>query len=65
VQLGTFGIWTTHRTIGEENAGEAARIVETVATGMVNVWQNDPATLAAEHASLLGAGVGVAGAGYG
>jgi probable F420-dependent oxidoreductase len=95
MQLGEIGIWTTYRTIGEENAGEAAKLVEdlgfgafwlggspllpavrplldatkeiTVATGIVNVWQNDPATVAAEHAELtrdfpgrflLGIGIG-------
>jgi probable F420-dependent oxidoreductase len=80
VELGDFGIWTSYRAIGEENAGEAARLVEdlgygvfwlggsprlpsvrpllaaterlTVATGIVNAWQYDPATLAAEHAVL-------------
>jgi probable F420-dependent oxidoreductase len=81
--------------IGEENAREAAQLVEqlgfgsfwlggspklpsvrplldatehlTVATGIVNVWQNEPATVAAEHAELtrqfpgrllLGVGIG-------
>jgi probable F420-dependent oxidoreductase len=80
VDIGQFGIWTTYRTIGEENAGEAAKLVEDlgygafwlggsprlpttrpllaaserliVATGIVNVWQNEPATLAAENAEL-------------
>jgi probable F420-dependent oxidoreductase len=80
MQLGQFGVWTSYRAIGEENAGEAARAAEdlgygtfwlggsprlptvrpllaatkriTVATGIVNVWQNEPATLAAEHAAL-------------
>jgi probable F420-dependent oxidoreductase len=81
MQLGDFGIWTTYRTLGEENAGEAVKLVEdlgygafwlggsprlpsvrpllagseslTVATGIVNVWQNEPATLASEHAALV------------
>ena len=80
MELTKFGIWTSYRAIGEDNAGEAARLVEdlgygafwlggsprlpsvrpllaagerlTVATGIVNVWQNEPATLAAEHAEL-------------
>jgi probable F420-dependent oxidoreductase len=80
MQLGEFGIWTSYRAIGEENAGEAAKLVDdlgygsfwlggsprlpttrpllaaterlTVATGIVNVWQNEPAQLAAEHAEL-------------
>jgi probable F420-dependent oxidoreductase len=81
MELGEFGIWTTFRAIGEENAGEAAKLVEdlgygaiwlggsprlpsvrpllagseslTVATGIVNVWQNEPVALAAEHAELV------------
>jgi probable F420-dependent oxidoreductase len=81
MELGEFGIWTSYRTIGEANAGEAAALVQelgygafwlggsprlpsvrallaastqlTVATGIVNVWQNDPAELAAEHAALV------------
>jgi len=80
MKLGKFGIWTTHRAIGEEQAGAAAQLVEqlgysvfwlggsprlpslrplleateslVVATSIVNVWANDPATLAAEYASL-------------
>jgi probable F420-dependent oxidoreductase len=80
MQLGDFGIWTSYRAIGEENAGEAAKLVQElgfatfwlggspklptvapllettdnliVATGIVNVWQNEPATVAAEHAEL-------------
>ena len=95
MQLGQFGVWTTYRAFGEENAGSAARLVEElgfgtfwlggsprlpsvrplleaterliVATGIVNVWQYDPAELAAEHAELarafpgrllLGIGIG-------
>jgi probable F420-dependent oxidoreductase len=95
MKLGRVGVWTTYRAIGEEQAGEAARLVEAlgygtfwlggsprlpsvrplleaterlvVATGIVNVWQNEPATLAAEHAALtrefpdrllLGIGIG-------
>jgi probable F420-dependent oxidoreductase len=84
VQLGEFGIWTAYRAIGEENAAEAARLVEElgfgtfwlggsprlasvrplleatsrigVATGIVNVWQYEPAQLAAEYAELAAAG---------
>jgi probable F420-dependent oxidoreductase len=76
-------VWTSYRAIGEENAGEAAKLVEDlgfttfwlggsprlrtvrplleatsgliVATGIVNVWQNEPAQLAAERAALTGA----------
>ena len=33
VQLGEFGVWTTYRTIGEENAGAAARLVEELGFG--------------------------------
>jgi hypothetical protein len=28
MELGDFGIWTSYRSIGEENAGEAAKLVE-------------------------------------
>jgi probable F420-dependent oxidoreductase len=95
VALGKIGVWTSYHAIGEENAGEAARLAEAlgygafwlggsprlpsvrpllaateriaVATGIVNVWQNDPATLAGEWAQLepdfpgrllLGIGIG-------
>ncbi len=95
MRLGKTGIWTTYHAIGEENAGEAAKLVEAlgygvfwlggsprlstvrplleaterlvVATGIVNVWQNEPADVAAEHAQLtqdfpgrllLGIGIG-------
>ena len=82
MELGEFGVWTTYRTLGEDNAGVAAKLVEdlgygalwlggsprlpsvrtllagsenlTVATGIVNVWQNEPATLATEYAALAG-----------
>jgi probable F420-dependent oxidoreductase len=80
MQLGQIGVWTSYRSLGEENAAEAARLVEhlgfgalwlggspqlpsvrpllaaterlIVATGIVNVWQVDAATLAAQHAAL-------------
>ena len=83
MNLGEFGIWTTYRAIGEQNAGEAAGLVEDLgygtfwlgaspllpavrpilaatehlvaATGIVNVWHNEPATLAAQRAELSGA----------
>jgi probable F420-dependent oxidoreductase len=95
MDLGKIGVWTTYHAIGEEHAGEAARLVEElgfgtfwlggsprlpavrpllqatsrliVATGIVNVWQNEPAELAAQHAELseafpgrllLGIGIG-------
>jgi probable F420-dependent oxidoreductase len=95
MQLGKFGVWTSYHAIGEENAGDAAKLVEdlglgtfwlggspkvpavrpllegtselAVATGILNVWQNEPAAVAAEfHAMagefpdrfLLGVGIG-------
>ncbi|MGI8506110.1 MAG: LLM class F420-dependent oxidoreductase [Solirubrobacteraceae bacterium] len=95
MRLGEIGVWTSYRAIGEQNAGDAAKLAEdlgfgafwlggsprlpavrplleattslVVATGIVNVWQNEPATLAAEHAEmsrefpgrvLLGIGIG-------
>jgi probable F420-dependent oxidoreductase len=33
MQLGEFGVWTTYRAIGEENAGEAAKLVEDLGFG--------------------------------
>jgi probable F420-dependent oxidoreductase len=33
MQLGEFGIWTTYRAIGEENAGAAARLIEELGFG--------------------------------
>ncbi len=33
MQLGDFGVWTTYRTIGEENAGAAAKLVEDLGFG--------------------------------
>jgi len=33
MELGTIGVWTTYRAIGEENAGEAARLVEDLGYG--------------------------------
>jgi probable F420-dependent oxidoreductase len=95
IELGQFGLWTSYRAIGEENAGEAARLAArlgygtfwlggspnparvtpllaaterlTAATGIVNVWQEEPHTVAAERAQLqagypdrfmLGIGIG-------
>jgi probable F420-dependent oxidoreductase len=34
VDLGEIGVWTTYRAIGEENAGEAARLVEELGYGV-------------------------------
>ena len=81
MQLGRYGIWTTYRAIGEENAGEAARLIEefgygtvwlgaspqlpalrplleatdrlVAATGILNIWQSDPAQTAADYAALV------------
>jgi probable F420-dependent oxidoreductase len=33
MQLGEFGVWTTYRAIGEENAGAAAKLVEDLGFG--------------------------------
>jgi probable F420-dependent oxidoreductase len=33
MELGQFGVWTSYRVIGEENAGEAARLVEDLGFG--------------------------------
>lgn len=33
MQLGEFGVWTTYRAIGEENAGEVAKLAETLGFG--------------------------------
>ena len=80
MNVGEYGIWTSLRTIAVEQAGAAARLVEslgfdalwlggspklptveplleataaiTVATGIVNVWQNEPAELAAQYQAL-------------
>jgi probable F420-dependent oxidoreductase len=34
MDLGRIGVWTTYRAIGEENAGEAARLVEALGYGV-------------------------------
>lgn len=33
MQIGEFGVWTTYRAVGEENAGEAAKLVEDLGFG--------------------------------
>ena len=33
MELGEFGVWTSYRAIGEENAGEAAKLVEDLGFG--------------------------------
>jgi probable F420-dependent oxidoreductase len=95
MELGQFGIWTSYHAIGEQNAGEAARLIEDLgfgalwlggspqlaalepmlraterivcATGILNVWQSDPAQTAADYQRLstefpgrvlLGIGIG-------
>jgi probable F420-dependent oxidoreductase len=95
IELGQFGLWTSYRAIGEDNAAEAAQLAErlgygtlwlggspnpaqvtpllaaterlTAATGIVNVWQSEPHTVAAQRAQLdshfpdrflLGIGIG-------
>ena len=80
MDIGPFGVWTSYRALGEENAGEAARLVEdlglsalwlggspqlpalrallaatqriVVATGILNVWQSEPAQVASDFAQL-------------
>ena len=95
MNLTRFGVWTSYRAIGEDNAGDAARLAQDLgfgafwlggspepaalapllsatdrlaaATGIVNVWQSEPAVAAAQQAelarefpdrSLIGIGVG-------
>jgi probable F420-dependent oxidoreductase len=95
IELGQFGLWTSLRAIGEDNAADGAALAErlgygtfwlggspnparvtpllaaterlTAATGIVNVWQSEPHTVAAERAQLatnfpdrfmLGIGIG-------
>jgi probable F420-dependent oxidoreductase len=35
IELGQFGLWTSYRAIGEENAGEAAKLAERLGFGAV------------------------------
>ncbi len=95
MELGRFGIWTTYRVIDQEQAGDAARLLEELgfgtvwlggsqqlpalrplleatdrmvaATGILNVWQSDPAQVDRDFAELdadfpgrllLGIGIG-------
>jgi probable F420-dependent oxidoreductase len=95
MDIGKIGIWTSFRSFGMEQAGEAAKLVEQLgysawwlggsphvpdvrpileatstlvaATGILNVWINDPAETAAADAALraefggrfmLGIGIG-------
>jgi probable F420-dependent oxidoreductase len=50
MQLGKFGIWTSYRAIGEENAGEAAKLVEDVGFG--TLWLGGSPQLPALRALL-------------
>ena len=80
MNLTRFGIWTSYRSIGAENAAPAARLAQELGygafwlggspeadelrpllaatetlvavTGIVNVWNSDPVTVAAEAAAL-------------
>jgi probable F420-dependent oxidoreductase len=45
MEFGRFGIWTSYRAIGEENAGEAARLIEDLGFGAV--WLGGSPQLAA------------------
>ena len=45
MELGRFGIWTSYRAVGEENAGEAARLIEDLGFGAV--WLGGSPQLAA------------------
>jgi probable F420-dependent oxidoreductase len=82
VDLGTIGVWTSHRHFGVERAGEAAKLAEhlgfgtwwlggspyvpdlrpileatsalVAATGILNVWSNDPGHTAAADAAVRG-----------
>jgi probable F420-dependent oxidoreductase len=93
--LGELGVWTTYNAIGEENAGAAAALAESLgygafwlggsphlpalrpllegserlvaATGILNVWREDPPGVAVQHAEMrrefpgrvmLGIGIG-------
>src|SRR3954466_6637674 len=95
MDIGQIGIWTSYRPFGQERAGEAAKLAESLgygawwvggsphrpdirpileatstlvaATGILNVWSNDPADTAAADAELradfpgrfmLGIGIG-------
>ncbi len=82
MEVGKFGVWTSLYAIGEENAREAAKVVEdlgfgtfwlggspkvrqtrpllegsgelVVATGILNVWANEPTLVAAEYDEMAG-----------
>jgi probable F420-dependent oxidoreductase len=53
MELGRFGVWTSYRTIGEENAGEAAALVAELGFG--TFWLGGSPRLADTRALLQGA----------
>jgi len=50
VELGRFGVWTSYRSLGEENAGEAASLVEELGFGAL--WLGGSPQLPALRALL-------------
>jgi probable F420-dependent oxidoreductase len=54
VQLGEFGLWTVYRAIGEENAGEAARLAEELGYG--TFWLGGSPQLPSVRPLLAGSG---------
>lgn len=52
MELGRFGIWTSYRTLDEERAGEAARLIEQLGFG--TVWLGGSPQLPALRALLEG-----------
>lgn len=53
MELGEFGVWTVYRTIGEENAGEAAALAESLGYGAF--WLGGSPRLASVRPLLDGA----------
>ena len=54
MELGRFGVWTTYHAIGEENAGEAAKVVEDLGFGAF--WLGGSPPVKATRPLLEGAG---------
>ena len=54
VELGKFGVWTTYHAIGEQNAGEAAKLVEELGFG--TFWLGGSPPVRATRPLLEGAG---------
>ena len=50
MELGKFGVWTSYHAIGEDNAGEAAKLVEDVGFG--TFWLGEGAGLVREQSDL-------------